>query len=148
MFSAMIPEDEAIYLQLADAYYHYEAVLHHVPQCHLKRTFEAAVSGNPFVSCWMMERDGEIAGYALLAHTWSQESGGEVVWVEELYVLPQFRGQGIGKSFFSFLHKTYPDASRFRLEIEPDNTRAAQLYQKMGYNFLDYRQMVWDTRCN
>ena len=86
-----------------------------------------------------------MAGYALLAHTWSQESGGDVIWVEELYVLPQFRGKGLGTAFFEELRRKYPHASRFRLELEPDNERAEKLYRKMGFDFLEYCQMVKDT---
>jgi len=147
-FRNMTAADETAYLQLADAFYHSEAVLHPVPQIHMKRTFDAVISGSPFVSCWMMEWEGKIAGFALLAHTWSQESGGEVVWVEELYVLPEYRGKGLGNAFFAFLRDAYPCASRFRLEIEPDNERAERLYKKMGFDFLEYRQMVLDTHCN
>ena len=35
-----------------------------------------------------------------------------------------------------------PGVTRFRLEVEPDNIRAAALYERMGYKYLGYRQMV------
>jgi len=140
-------EDRESYLKLARAFYQSEAVLHPVPERHLERTFEEAVAGSPYVECLLFEKDTQIAGFALLALTWSQEAGGKVVWVEELYVLPEFRGQGIGKAFFGWLEQNHPEAARFRLEIEPDNHKAEALYRKMGFDFLDYRQMVAEKGC-
>ena len=32
--------------------------------------------------------------------------------------------------------------ARFRLEVEEDNTRAAALYERLGYKPLDYKQMI------
>ena len=80
----------------------------------------------------------------LLALTWSQEGGGLTVWVDELYVLPEFRGRGLGSACFRELRALYPAAARFRLELAPDNLRARALYERMGYQNLDYCQMVQD----
>ena len=82
------------------------------------------------------------AGYAQIARTYSQEAGGPVVWIEELYVKPGYRGRGIGNAFFDLLEKTYPDAARFRLEVEEENEGAVRLYERRGYRFIPYRQMI------
>ena len=144
MFRPITAPDERIYLQMADAFYHSEAVAHPVPPQHYARTFQALMAGTPFAACYIFELEDRIAGYALLALTWSQEAGGLTVWVDELFVLPQFRGRGLGRAFFDALPTLYPSAARFRLEIEPDNHRAEALYRRMGYDFLPYRQMIVD----
>ena len=136
--------DRAAYVQMAHDFYRSEAVDHVVPDSHLEKTADVVLAGTPFAEIWMLEAQGQTAGYALLALTWSQEGGGFTVWVEELYLLPQFRGQGIGTGFFHELRQRYPQAARFRLEIEPDNHKAEALYRRMGYEPLDYRQMVLD----
>ena len=41
-------------------------------------------------------RDGQIVGYAVLINFWSNECGGNVLIIDELYVAPPCRGQGIG----------------------------------------------------
>ena len=105
---------------------------------------EAEAAGEIPVGC-IIEKDGVIAGYALLCKTWSQEAGGKTVWIDELYVLPEFRGQGIGHEFFDQLQKIEP-AARYRLEIEPDNLRAKALYESMGFEDFDYRQLVMDIK--
>ena len=117
---------------------------HVIPDSHIEKTADILLAGTPYAAAYMLEQNGETAGYALLALTWSQEGGGFTVWVEELYVLPRFRGQGLGTDFFRTLRQLYPQAARFRLEIEPDNEKAKALYTRMGFAPLDYGQMVMD----
>ena len=147
MLRPILAQDKAAYLSMAHDFYHSDAVDHAVADSHLERTFDALMMGTPYASCRILEHNGEMAGYVLLAHTWSQEAGGETVWVEELYVLPQFRGNGLGKQTLAALEREYPKVSRFRLEVRPDNVRARQLYESLGYRDLDYLQMVQDKGC-
>lgn len=148
MLRAITEEDRKMYLTMCADFYASDAVAHPVSPDNFVRTFDASLSGSPFVTCLMVEWEGETVGYVLLAHTWSQEAGGETVWVEELYILPQHRGRGLGTGILEELRRGYPNAARFRLEVCPDNTRARALYEKMGYTELGYRQMVADYGCN
>ena len=138
-------EDRAVYLQMAHDFYHSEAVLHPVPDENLYRSFDEMMRSDAYLTGLIFEKDGKIAGYALLCKTWSQEAGGKTVWIDELYVLPEFRGQGIGHEFFAELQKIEP-AARYRLETEPDNLRAKKLYESMGFEELAYQQLVMDIQ--
>lgn len=51
-------------------------------------------------------KDNQKAGYALLAKMFSQEAGGEVIWIDEIFVLPQFRSIGLGSEFLNLLKRT------------------------------------------
>ena len=137
--------DRADYLRMAHDFYRSDAVDHVIPDSFLEKTADAVLAGTPFAAIYLLEADGRTAGYALLALTWSQEGGGLTVWVDELYVLPQFRGRGLGTAFFHALRECYPEAARFRLEVEPDNSRAKARYGRMGYKPLPYSQMVMET---
>ena len=44
----------------------------------------------------------------------------------------------------AWLEKEYPAACRFRLEVTQVNQGAVRLYQKAGYQFLRYNQMILD----
>jgi ribosomal protein S18 acetylase RimI-like enzyme len=44
-----------------------------------------------------------------------------------------------------FMEQEYPSAKRFRLEVSKENTRAIELYRKLGYEVLEYVQMVKDV---
>ena len=59
------------------------------------------------------EQDGVPAGYALLSFTHSNESGGLVVLIEEVYVDAAFRGKKIGTKFFAWLFEAYAKGHAF-----------------------------------
>ena len=84
------------------------------------------------------------AGYALLAKSYSREAGGEMLWLDEIYLKGEYRGMGAAKKFFAFMHERFSPA-RFRLEVESDNKRAIALYEKNGYKVLPYVQMIRDN---
>lgn len=141
-------EDEQVFLRMAHAFYHSPAVLHAVPKENFQKTFEKLMEASPYQKGYLFEWDGAAAGYALLALTWSNEAGGNVVWIEEAMVLEAFRGKGIFKIFFNFLKREYRDAARIRLEVEKDNLRARKLYASLGFEELPYLQMVLPTEKN
>lgn len=75
-----------------------------------------------------------IIGYALLVFYWSNEVGGTVIFIDELFIASAYRGQGLATQFFTWLEQTYtPTAQGFALETTPTNTRARALYEKLGF---------------
>ena len=89
------------------------------------------------------ESDGQLVGYALLVIYWSNELGGDTVFIDELFVHPDYRNQGIAALFFEWLEREvgdYPSgelqsnrAVALMLETTPENARAAALYQRLGF---------------
>lgn len=147
MIRPITKEDKNIFLILAKAFYSSPAVAHTVPTKHHLITFEQLMKDNTYAECYMMEYSGKVVGYALLAKTFSQEAGGLVVWIEELFLLPEYRNKGLGTEFFQFVKETIePNVARVRLEVEPDNTDAIRLYKQMGFEVLPYRQMVKECK--
>lgn len=134
-------KDKEIYLQMAKAFYESDAVLENIPEAHFHLTFSHLLTDSPYAKGYIFEEEGKVLGYALLAITFSQEAGGKVVWIEEIYILPENRGKGLAKSFFSFLEREYPSAKRFRLEVEKENEKAVALYKSKGFDFFPYDQM-------
>lgn len=89
------------------------------------------------------DADGTPVGYALTAQTWSREAGGPVVWLEELFIQPEWRRGGMGRRFFAdWLGGLRMQASppvRIRLEVEAENEGAIRLYRRMGFEPMAYR---------
>ncbi len=58
-----------------------------------------------------------------------------VVWLDEIYVKPEFRSQGIGSELIDFVIEKYKNKiSRFRLEITESNIGAKKkLYLSKGF---------------
>ena len=143
MIRPITKADRNTFLIFAKAFYASEAVAHTVPQSHHLKTFEQLMENDTYARGYMIETAGKPVGYALTAKTFSQEAGGMVVWIEELFILPQYRGKGLGTEFFKYVKETIePHVARVRLEVEPDNAAAIRLYQRMGFENLPYRQMV------
>jgi GNAT superfamily N-acetyltransferase len=83
----------------------------------------------------VMADAGETRGYALLVPYWSNEYGGTIVHVDELFVVPEARSRGIARQFFEFLGQTRPfDAVAIALEVSPANLRAQRLYESLGFS--------------
>ena len=79
----------------------------------------------------------------MIAKSFSTEFGKPCIWIEDIYLKEAYRGLGIGKQFFDFLFRKYPD-HLFRLEAEAENTRAIRLYEKCGFSVLPYLEMKKD----
>lgn len=143
MIRKLTKDDKELYMYFTELFYNSDAVLHPVPEKNRENTFNELMRSEDYAQCYILEYENKPVGFALLAKTFSQEVGGIVIWIEELYVLEEYRGRGLGKEFFSFVEENIPN-SRLRLELEPDNQRAKKLYESLGFRVLDYKQMVKD----
>lgn len=130
---------------MAKNFYSSDAVNHNVPQKHFINTFDELMRSDNYVSGYIMEYESNKAGYALLAKTFSQEAGGMVLWIEELYVMPEYRCCGLGHEFFSYLKSNLcNNVKRIRLEVENSNKKAISLYKSIGLKDFPYSQMIKD----
>lgn len=136
--------DLDLFLQLVQEFYTGPATLHEPNLDYARRTFSEYVNGSQLVRIVILEVEGEAAGFAQLSFTWSNESGGLVVWLEELFVRPKYRGLRLGSQFMEWMLEEYKEVSRIRLEITPGNDGARRLYARYGFEKLDYEQMVWE----
>lgn len=147
LIRALKPSDKKEYLAMSEEFYATDAVLHPVPKKNFEKTFDLLLTGSRYANAYLAESDGKAAGYALLSFTWSNEAGGMVAWLEELYVRPGYRGQGIGQSMIARVFQDFGDkAVRYRLETEDSNTGARRLYQRIGFRDLPYRQMILEKQ--
>lgn len=138
-------EDLQEYIMMSKAMYDSPAVLHPVSEETLTHTFKVCLEEGPYCRGVMIEVEGKIAGYGLLSFTYSNEVGGLVVLCEEIYIKEEYRGQGLGNTFFEWLFNEYKDtAKRYRLEVTESNAGARKLYEKLGFENLDYKQMIKD----
>jgi len=75
----------------------------------------------------------DLVGYALVVPYWSNEFGGVIAFLDEMYVKPGARGRGIGREMFAYLKRTKPfDAVAVWLEVSPKNVRARAMYELVG----------------
>ena len=130
-------------LDMMLVFYASNAVLVHAEESVLRRTLADAIAAGPYIEGFVFCQDGEVAGYAMIAKSYSTEMGGNCVWIEDIYIKPEYRGQGLGTSFLKFVEERFRgQAVRLRLEAEDENERAMEVYRKAGFERLGYVQMV------
>lgn len=142
MIRKMKPEDKDIFFSMTEMFYNSDAVLHPVPQIHHIDTFNEIMRSDEYINGYIFEYNGKPAGYAITAKSYSHEAGGIVLWIDELFVLSEYRSNGLGREFFNLLKKTLDDSIvRLRLEVESENVLAINFYKKLGFTDLEYNQM-------
>ncbi|MGN1042706.1 MAG: GNAT family N-acetyltransferase [Christensenellales bacterium] len=136
-------DDKDFFIDSCREFYSSSAVMHAVSEKNFEKTFSLLMQENPYARCYIYETEGKKAAYLLISITYSNECGGIVVWLEEMFVLPRYRSRGIGSELFRYVENEYKNAAcRFRLEATRENERAIALYKKLGYHVFDYLQMV------
>ncbi|HEY5597106.1 MAG TPA: GNAT family N-acetyltransferase, partial [Candidatus Bipolaricaulota bacterium] len=70
--------------------------------------------------------NGEAVGVAYLAFTWALEHGGKSAWLEELYVRPEQRQQGVGQAMLDAVCRMAKEhgCAAVDLEVEQAQSRA------------------------
>jgi GNAT superfamily N-acetyltransferase len=101
--------------------------------------FRDGFGPNPFYYCLIAEKDGVPTGFALFFFNYSTWKGRPGVYLEDLYVEPQFRGLGIGKALLKQVAAFALErgCQRLQWEVLDWNTPAIDFYRAMGAEFLD-----------
>lgn len=128
--------------EMEKIFYSGPACDHNVPEENFEASLKEALRSKEYCRILMLEDESGVVGYLLLAITWSNEAGGQIVWLEELYFNESSRGKGYGTQVFDWVENEYPSAKRFRLEATYSNERAIALYERLGYEELHYYQMI------
>lgn len=140
----MKESDRAAYIQMGKEFYSGPAVLHNIPEKYFEDTFDELIASDRYLEGYIFEIDGQTAGYSMVTKTFATEAGGLTLWLDELYVRPEFQGKGLGSQFIRQL-KSRTDAKRIRLETEAENFGAQRLYKRYGFEPLEYIQYFLDT---
>ena len=142
-FRPITAADETDFYTMAEEFYHSDAVLHPIPAEYHRRAFAEMMRSGQYLSGSIFTAGDNTAGFAVTNRMMQHEAGGVMVWVEDLYIRPAYRGQGLGSRFLAWLEEQLRgDAVMLRLETEPENERAQELYYRLGYENLNYLQMI------
>jgi GNAT superfamily N-acetyltransferase len=100
---------------------------------------ESFFSDNPKVFCEIVEVDGEIAGLAIWFLNYSTWQGKHGIYLEDLFIRPQFRGRGFGKRVLKHLAQICIDRGygRFQWWVLDWNTPSIEFYKALGAVAMD-----------
>jgi GNAT superfamily N-acetyltransferase len=142
-FAPVAPGDLPLLERLVRAYYVEDG--HEVHEERQTAALAALVAGDALGHGWLVRCGGRAVGYVVLTLGFSIEAGGREACVDELYLVPEARGRGLGARVLAWLE----DEARRRgvrrlfLEVEHGN-RAIALYRRAG--FLDHRRFLLSKR--
>jgi|SRR5690349_19152014 len=87
----------------------------------------------------MAEWDGQPAGYAFFFDYYSTFEGRAGIFLEDIYVREQYRGNNIGKALLARVASIARQENCFglRWQVLDWNTPAIEFYRKLGAEFLD-----------
>jgi GNAT superfamily N-acetyltransferase len=88
----------------------------------------------PRVFCDIAEWEGKPAGFALWFYNFSTFKGRHGIYLEDLFVRPEFRGHGLGKALLANLAKRCVTEGCARLEwsVLDWNTPSIKFYESLG----------------
>lgn len=84
---------------------------------------------------WLLRLDDETIGYAAVCFGYSIEFGGRDGFVDEVFILPPYRGRGHGRDALAQLLQAARalGVRALHLEVARDNEAAQRLYRSAGF---------------
>ncbi len=104
--------------------------------------FDDEKKGDYFVA----EKDGMIVGSLLTTFEWSDWRNGTVLWIQSVFILKEYRGQGIYKNMYLHIRNLVendPALMGVRLYVEKTNDTAQKVYSKLGMDGDHYHLYEW-----
>jgi GNAT superfamily N-acetyltransferase len=95
---------------------------------------EALFGTSPTAEAILAEDEGEAVGFAVWFSSFSTWTGKRGLYVEDVFVMPEARGQGIGRAMFGHVAKlaVERDCARLEWSVLDWNRPAIDFYQGLG----------------
>jgi len=81
----------------------------------------------------MIFADGIIAGYCIVCFAWSNEYGGDILIIDELYIKKEYRNDRLASEFIMHQMRAYTNVAAIAVEATPSNEAAVRLYKRLGF---------------
>ncbi len=116
---------------------HENYVFHEIPfdEAVCRAALEELVRGDDWGRVLVAWAGDQPIGYAVFAFCFSLEFGGREAFLDEIYVAPDHREQGLGGRFLDLVEMEARSLGlrAIHLEVERGNRRAQRMYASRGY---------------
>jgi GNAT superfamily N-acetyltransferase len=94
---------------------------------------------------YVAESDGKVVASLLITYEWSDWRNCNVWWFQSVYVIPEFRRQGVFRKMYSHIRELAEeqDIAGLRLYVETKNSRAQKTYEALGMSSEHYAFYEW-----
>lgn len=92
------------------------------------------------------EEDGNVVASLMITPEWSDWRDGVVWWIQSVYVVPGFRRRGVYAGLYEHVKRIAQQETNvkgIRLYVDKRNTRAQEVYRRMGMNGDHYQVFEW-----
>ena len=105
---------------------------------HAAAGFEALLADERLGRVWLIDRVPDAAGYIVVTFVFAMEYGGRAAVVDDFYVRPEARGQGLGKAALAEVRSACLElgARAMRVEVGVNNLVAQAVYRSAGFEPL------------
>lgn len=90
--------------------------------------------------------DGTVVSSLLTTYEWSDWRNGTVLWIQSVFVKPQFRRKGIYRKMYAHIKQSVeqnPNLKGIRLYADKTNIAAQKTYQNLGMSPDHYVTFEW-----
>ena len=132
------PADVPAIFNLIQALAEYEKLSHAVTG-NPENLEQHLFGSKPYAEAIIAEYEEKSVGFALFFHNYSTFLTQPGIYLEDLFVLPEYRRQGIGKALLTYLAKlaVSRDCGRLEWSVLDWNESAIAFYKSMGASILD-----------
>lgn len=125
--------DVAVIAELIRGLARYEKLEHEVTMT-AERLESSLFGPRPYAETLLAEEEGEAVGFALFFHNYSTFLGKPGIYLEDLFVVPEQRGSGIGRALLERLARIAVERDCGRLEwaVLDWNRDAIAFYERLG----------------
>ncbi len=112
----------------------------------VEKGVEAVLKDSAKGNYYLAEKKGEIIGSLLTTFEWSDWRNGTVLWIQSVYVMPEFRRKGVYSKMYEHIKNEVlnnPDLKGIRLYADKSNKGAHHVYQKLGMSPDHYITFEW-----
>jgi ribosomal protein S18 acetylase RimI-like enzyme len=111
-----------------------EEVLAPLSTTHITAALEPLLADPSIGDVWVVE-DAVLQGYLVITWGWGIESGGREALIDEIYISPDYRNQGLASALVtaSLERARELDTKAVFLETEADNPSSRALYERHGF---------------
>lgn len=104
-----------------------------------EQIIESFFADDPKVYCEIVEADGAVAGFAIWFLNYSTWQGKHGIYLEDLFIRPQYRGHGFGKALLKHLAAICDERGygRFQWWVLDWNQPAIDFYNSLGAVAMD-----------
>jgi GNAT superfamily N-acetyltransferase len=94
---------------------------------------------------YVAEDDGKVVASLLITYEWSDWRNCNVWWFQSVYVVPEYRRQGIFRKMYNHIRQLSEelDIAGLRLYVETRNMLAQKTYKAMGMSSEHYAFYEW-----